>query len=220
VGVLGTYSEKIPGKDFLTNFKNLHTCYLYKTTDTFSPFIHTPILVIEKAVFLKEGGFDPRMSKAEDFKLGAILGSKGYRFIIDRRIQGIHLKEYSLASIIKEDWDRIQQMKRIRLEGDPGKFLYKAHRWNRILALPLPGLTLIALVLSMMGLIPLWLPGFLLFIFVLLNSGFFSYARRKRGTRFALQCTGFLFLEMLWAEIVLLVPGNLTQESRALRVER
>ncbi|MGW8178926.1 MAG: glycosyltransferase family 2 protein, partial [bacterium] len=125
-GVLGTYAEDTPVKDFFTTFKNLYTCYLYRMTETLSPFIHTPMFAVRKAVLEKEGAFDPTMKRAEDFKLGAILGSKGYRFVIDWRIEGIHLKTYSLSGILREDWHRISELKRIKLTKEQKTFSYRA----------------------------------------------------------------------------------------------
>ncbi|RPJ50840.1 MAG: glycosyltransferase family 2 protein, partial [Methanobacteriota archaeon] len=60
-GVLGQYAEELPDGDFFTNYKNLSACYLYRITETQSPFLHTPVFCIRRTVFEEAGGFDPRL---------------------------------------------------------------------------------------------------------------------------------------------------------------
>jgi len=206
VGVLGMYSEKVPSPDFWSNYKNLYTCFLYEVTDPLSPFLHTPMFCCRKDVLETFGGFDERLTKGEDFKLGVQLGSRGYRFAIDRRIRGVHLKRYSLGEILKEDWSRVQHLRRIRLDPVERKFSYRAHRLSRLLSVILPLPIVFLLVLG--GLLaqkPLLFSGlFLLLLFFLSHGRFLRYCKKKRGPLFTLQSAGFLFLEMLWAQLALI----------------
>ena len=198
-GVLGVYAADIPGAGFFTHFKNLYTCYLYDSTRTLSPFIHTPIFCVRKQVIEEVKGFDGRLETAEDFRLGISLGSRGYRFVIDRRIQGVHLKTYSLGSILREDKRRIVDLRRVEVAPGESEFYYRAHRWSRILSVLLPGATVLSLILSMS------LPGFKMFALVLvllfygLNWRFLAFCRRKRGLPFTLRAALFLPMEMVWA---------------------
>ncbi|MGH9340388.1 MAG: glycosyltransferase [Acidobacteriota bacterium] len=205
IGVLGSYSEMTPFEDFFTNFKNLQTCFLYKTTETLSPFLHTPMMCIRKEVLESAAGFDPEMDTAEDFRLGIVLGTRGYRFVIDRRIEGLHLKRYSLPAIFKEDWRRIRDLKSIRLNRGERRFYFRAHRVTRLLSLALPGPALALLALIWVNQIFGVAALILIVIFYLLNLNFLAYCRKKRGWLFAVQSAAFLFVEMLWAEIAALV---------------
>ena len=110
IGVMGVYHEDIPFPEFLSNFKNLPICFLHKTTPTVSPYLHTPILCIKRAILEQARGFDTSLATAEDFRLGLELGSQGYRFIIDRRVRGVHLKRLNLRSLLKEDARRIRDL--------------------------------------------------------------------------------------------------------------
>jgi len=203
-GALGCYSEKIPGEGFFSNFKNLATSYLYRITETQSPFLHTAMLLIRREVFVEAGGFEAGLFKAEDFKLGLSLGSRGYRFVIDWRIQGVHLKEYSLRDILVEDWQRIGALRHLQLNRKERAFSYRAHRLGRILALGLPGPVLLLLFMSTIwGLTPALWASVLFGVFVGVNLSFLSYLRRHRGFRFAGMGLGMLFVEMLWAELAL-----------------
>ena len=207
VGVLGVYAEEIPWQDFLSNFKNLCTCFLYKSTDTRSPFLHTPIFCIKKEVLESIAGFDSKFSTAEDFRLGMALGARGYRFIIDRKIRGIHRKSYTFIEILREDWRRTHDLRRIQgrpdFVGAERRFYYQAHRWNRLLSVALPGPVLLLAALTPVNPAYGVIAVLLLLVFYSCNLPFLVYCWRQRGTSFAFRAAVFLFVEMLWAEISL-----------------
>ncbi len=198
-GVLGVYHEEIPWGDFFSNYKNLYTCHLYRTTDKLSPFVQTAIFCVRREVLESVGGFDGRLATAEDFRLGIDLGARGYRFVIDPRISGVHLKRYTLAGILREDRRRVEDLRQVQLNHEERLFYYRAHRWSRILtlALPVPILILAAAAAWTTDFIPAAL--LLLFLFCGLNLSFLNRCRRRRGFWFACRAGGFLFFEMLWA---------------------
>lgn len=202
-GVLGSYEEGIPDSDFWTNYKNLTTCYLYHRTETLSPFLHTPILCIRRSTFLQFGGFDERRRKAEDFQLGLRLGSRGFRFVIDRRLKGRHLKRYTPREIIREDWSRIRALQAMQLEPEERRFAYRAHRWDRLISLTLPGLSILLLLAAYRWPASFWLALFCVLLFGLVNFSFLNYLRRKKGFLFACGSALFLYLEMLLASLCL-----------------
>ncbi len=205
VGVLGSYSEERPQPDdFWTDYKNLTTCHLYAATQTLSPYLHTPMLCIRKKVLQEAGGFDPTFETAEDFRLGVLLGSRGFRFIIDRRIRGLHLKRYDLRAILHEDARRLRDLGRLDLTGPQQLFALRAHRLSRIVSLATPGLSLLTLLLAPLAPQLLWLLLALLMLFWAVNLPLASYLRKRRGFLFAWKARLALFLEMLWAEYCLL----------------
>ncbi|MDA2931408.1 glycosyltransferase, partial [Acidobacteria bacterium AH-259-O06] len=190
-GVLGSYSETIPWDDFLTNFKNLYVCFLYRETDTLSPYLHTPIFCVKKEILQNVGGFDPRFSTAEDFRLGIVLGSKGHRFVIDRKIKGTHLKRYTLSTLLKEDWRRVCDLRAIRIDEQQRRFAFKAHRLHRLLSVVLPGPVLFFAALTFLKPIYGEIALLLLFIFYLCNLPLLVYCGRQRGLIFALKAALF-----------------------------
>lgn len=200
-GVLGAYSEDAPAGGFLTHFKNLSTTYLYRITETKSPFLHTAIFAVKREILGLVGGFDVRLDRAEDFMLGISLGSRGYRFIIDRRLEADHLKQYSLREIFVEDWQRIQNLRRIRLSGKERRFSLRAHRWSRLISVASPGLVAVSLCLSFVKPELLWVALGLVLVFLVANLRFGLYLAAKRGFWFGLGSLLFLFLEMLWASL-------------------
>jgi len=215
-GVLGTYNERVPIDNFPTAFKNLYTCYLYRMTSTLSPFIHTPMFSVRKEVLEQEGQFDSDMFRAEDFKLGVMLGSKGYRFVIDWRVTGTHLKAYTLVGILREDWRRIGELRRIELDTEQRRFSYRAHRWSRILSLVLPGTVILLIALGFIWKTSLWLAGLAFLAFFLVNLPLLFYFCRHRGILFATASLAFLFIEMLWAQCALTLSSLLPRHTSSL----
>jgi GT2 family glycosyltransferase len=207
-GVLGQYAEEVASQGFFTNYKNLSACYLYRITETQSPFLHTPIFCIRRTILEGAGGFDQRLTHGEDFRLGAQLGSRGFRFIIDRQVNGRHLKRYSFSGILREDWRRVRQLASIRLPLEERRFSYRAHRWNRLISVVLPGAAATCALLAVLDRRFLAISAVLAFGFFLLNLRFLYYCGRLRGTWFALQAGVLLFVEMLWAEMALVLPGK------------
>ena len=203
-GVLGIYAQEIPHRDFLSNYKNLYTRHLYLATDPLSPYIHTPVFCVQKDLLRSHGGFNASRETGEDFQLGVVLGSRGYRFVIDRRINAVHLKEYSFSGAMRENARRIQDLTRLDLSREERAFSLRAHRWSRILSLAIPGPSLAIGLLALRQ--PLYLIGLLLLLslFGLANLRFLQLCRRSRGWVFALQSAGFLFFEMLAAEYLTL----------------
>jgi len=204
-GVLGCYSEDAEG-GFFARLKNLETAFLYRVTETRSPFLHTAMLLIRKDVLDSAGGFDASLRKAEDFKLGAVLGSRGWRFIIDRRIRGKHRKGLTWSGLLREDWDRIRSLGRIQLSPEEKKFSVRAHRWNRIVSLLLPApVMVVALTIPWLGIPVIAGAAALLLLFVAANLRFLVFLRKRAGIAFALRALPAVFLEMLWASCAVAV---------------
>jgi glycosyltransferase involved in cell wall biosynthesis len=214
-GALGCYAEELSGSGFFSQFKNFSTTFLYRMTATQSPYLHTAIFLVRRDVFALAGGFDESLHKAEDFKLGLALGSRGYRFVIDRRVEGIHLKEYTLGGILREDWSRILMLRHLTMTRAERRFSFRAHRPGRILSLALPG----PIVLGILGGVfwgswCLWAVLGMAILFLLVNLRFLSYVRRRRGLGFAVLSLIMLFVEMLWAEAAIAV-GSWAKPPRA-----
>ncbi|MBI4447249.1 MAG: glycosyltransferase family 2 protein [Acidobacteria bacterium] len=204
-GVLGVYSTELHWKNFVTDYKNLYTRFLYDVTETQSPFVHTPIFCVRRYVLVAAGGFQVGSQTAEDFQLGVRLGSRGYKFVIHRRLEAVHLKRYDWWGLLKEDWRRIRDLKRIRVTRSERVFYYQAHRWSRLLSLFIPGPVILFLGVSLFD--PSWFRHAmaLLGLFLALNLRLLAHFRRYRGWRFFATAALFLFVEMLWAELALLV---------------
>jgi len=213
VAVTGVYSEAISG-GFLTQFKNLNVAYLQATTPSITPYVHSAIFCVRREALERCGGFDDRLRAAEDFRLGMIFGGKGYRCAIDRRVKGVHLKQYTLARLFQEDYRRIRDLQSIPLNPEQRAFFCRANRWSRLLSVivPVPAAAAAgaAVAYSPAGM----MAAALIAVFAALNSGFIRYCRSRRGFAFAAAAAGFLFIEMAWAQLCLVavtlrrLPGS------------
>jgi GT2 family glycosyltransferase len=215
VAVMGVYSEDSSRcSGFLTDFKNLNVAYLQSTTPNVSPYVHSAIFCVKREALESVGGFDSRVQTAEDFRLGMTFGVKGYRSVIDRRVKGRHLKQYSLKSVLKEDYRRIRDLQSVPLAAEERAFFYRANRWSRVLSVIVPVPTVLiaaaAIVWPVFGLASLALFA----IFAALNAGFIRYCVAHRGSWFAAKALAFLFVEMTWAQLCLAAVTI----SRALRL--
>ena len=199
-GVLGLYDEETPHADFLSNYKNLYTRHLYLSTEALSPYIHTPVFCIERILLLEFKGFNTDLLTGEDFQLGVKLGSQGYRFIIDRRISGTHLKHYRLRQVLSENSRRIENLAGLKLGPGEKAFALRAHRWRRLLSLAIPGPALALGLLSEIQPTGLFICLVLIICFGLFNLRFLRLCKRSRGLWFAFHAAAFLFFEMLVSE--------------------
>ena len=203
VAVMGVYSEGGSSPGFLADFKNLYVSYLQSTTPTVSPYVHSAIFCVKREALESVGGFDSRVQTAEDFRLGMTFGVKGYRSVIDRRVKGRHLKQYSLTGLFKEDYRRIRDLQSVPLTAQERAFFYQANRWSRILSVILPVPAVMAAGAAFKWPV-LGLAALVLFaIFAALNAGFIGYCHAHRGKHFAVKALVFLFVEMTWAQLCL-----------------
>ncbi|GAB4242062.1 MAG: hypothetical protein Kow00109_17710 [Acidobacteriota bacterium] len=217
VGVLGAYAERIPSGDFWSDYRNLTTSYLYRATDTWSPFLHTAAVCLKREVFEEFGGFDESLRQGEDFQLGVRMGSRGLRLIIDRRIQLVHLKRYRFAEVLREDWSRVQHLQQMRLEPEARKFAWRAHRWNRLFSLLVPpGLGASLLVGFAGG--AAWgaaAAAVLAGGFGLAHVGYWRFLVRRRGAVFAARAYAAQLMELACADVAL--AWSLVRPSALLR---
>ena len=154
---------------------------------------------------MKAGGFDSLAATAEDFRLGVKLGLQGQHFVIDRRVKGRHLKPYTLRSVAREDWRRIRDLSAIKFSLEQCWFVFKAHRIHRVVAILLPGLVMLSLALAITETMFWPLSAVFLSMFLGVNMGFIIFCARQKGMVFAIKSCAFIFLEMLWAELALIV---------------
>lgn len=203
VAVMGVYAEESSSPGFLADFKNLNVAYLQSTTPTVSPYVHSAIFCVKRQALEGVGGFDSRVQTAEDFRLGMTFALKGHHTVIDRRVKGRHLKQYSLTGLFKEDYRRIRDLQSVPLTAQERAVFYRANRWSRMLSVVLPVPTVMAAAAAIVW--PVFAPAALAMfaIFAALNTGFIGYCHAHRGKLFAARALLFLFVEMTWAELCL-----------------
>ena len=108
VGVFGSYDDAVATESTVAAFRNLlhHVVHQRSAGDVES--FWAGIGAVRRTGFDAAGGFDANRyphPSIEDIELGGRLARQG-RILLDPSIQGTHLKEWSLTSMVRTDYGR------------------------------------------------------------------------------------------------------------------
>ncbi|MBU0666235.1 MAG: glycosyltransferase family 2 protein [Nanoarchaeota archaeon] len=183
------YSDDTPAKDFFSQYQNLYQHFNFRSINhKYLTTLSSYCIAIKKDAFFDAGGFDESVKKAsiEDENLGISLYSKGYKIFIAKDIQVVHLARFNFKKLIK----RMFMMGRDRMKYSNKKIGVKKMKFSKthhskklvfsILLSPLIFLSIFLLFFTY-GWITLFL---LIFIFIIINSSFFSFIFKKRRAIF------------------------------------
>ncbi len=203
-GVVGLLSARLRYADFPSQYKNLWMHFTYLRLPAYVGVFYTSAASARRKIFAELGGFDDNYTGAsvtEDIELGQRFLTAGHRLLSDKRLQVEHLKQYSLAELLRTDFWRASALTKIFLRkkighrGEKQKY-YASVPWYFALGVPLSWL-----VVAFTALAIAW-PGFLLAALaayagiILLNLPFLCFLRRQRGWLFFVQSSLFLLPNM------------------------
>jgi GT2 family glycosyltransferase len=104
--IFGSYDDDPGAAGIVSDFRNLLHHHVHQEGAGAATTFWAGLGAIRRDVFLALGGFDeqrfPRPS-VEDIELGMRLHAQGGRIVLDPAIQGKHLKNWTLASMVKTD---------------------------------------------------------------------------------------------------------------------
>ena len=104
--VFGSYDDDPAEKNFISQYKNLFHRFVHQQARTEAETFWAGCGAIRRDVFLALNGFDaerfPRPA-IEDIELGYRMRSKGHRILLDKQLQGKHLKRWTLKSMLHAD---------------------------------------------------------------------------------------------------------------------
>jgi len=104
--IFGSYDEAPAAGGVVSDFRNLLHHHVHHQGAGVATTFWTGLGAIRRDVFLDVGGFDeeqfPRAS-VEDIHLGMRLHERGDRIVLDPRIQGKHLKRWTLLTMTRTD---------------------------------------------------------------------------------------------------------------------
>ncbi len=126
-GAFGCYAAVTPREHPpLSRFRNLLHRYVHRVCAGEVASFWTGLGCVRRDQFLAVGGFCERLSDTssiEDVEFGARLHRAGYKILLDPRFEGVHLKRWTLPSMVRTDifqrarpW--IQLMLRGRVESN------------------------------------------------------------------------------------------------------
>jgi glycosyltransferase involved in cell wall biosynthesis len=189
VAVFGSYDDRPPAENFLSQYKNLvHHYYHHRGRREANTFWSGCGAVLKEA-FLKVGGFDVVRyvrPSIEDIELGYRLREAGGKILLIPQLQSTHLKVWRFVNLIHTEvfcraipWARLM-FERTGLVDD-----LNTGRGERLRAL-LSGLLLLALLSSLAGVLAWWIPLLLFAGAIAVNLSLFRLFLQRKGLLFAL----------------------------------
>jgi GT2 family glycosyltransferase len=181
-GLIGSYDDKPEDPGIVSRFRNLLHHYHHQRNAGMAGVFWGAFGIVRKSAYLDAGGFDPsyRDASVEDIDLGYRLAEKGYRVVLRPEVQVTHLKRWTLPGMIRTDillrakpWTLLLHRYRNRHMGNLNTSMRE--RLSAAVALT----ALLSLFLALAGLLPLSVTGLILFVFIILQWGFYAFITRK-----------------------------------------
>lgn len=202
--VFGSYDARPRAQGIVSQYRNLLHHFVHQHGSPEASTFWAGCGAIRRSVFEEIGGFDekrfPRPS-IEDIELGYRLKQAGYHILLDKGLQGKHLKRWTLRSIIWTDiscraipWSRLilerkQAPDDLNLEG------------SQRLSGALVGVAAVLMPLSAFRLELLALLIAILLSVIVLNRALYAFFFRRRGLLFAGACILLHLLYYLYSGI-------------------
>jgi glycosyltransferase involved in cell wall biosynthesis len=202
--LFGSYTAETVHQNFFSVYKNLQHHLTHQSAASEARTFWGAAGAVRTGAFWEVGGFDPsdtRSADVEDIALGYRLWRAGHRIKLDRDLQVVHAKRYSLLSLIRSDvvhraipWTRLMLRERIAqrdLNTSPSALVSALTVATFVVVLAAAAVTPYALV-GAMGLLSL---------FLLLNRKLFTGYFRHRGVGFLVAAIGMTALYYVYATV-------------------
>jgi glycosyltransferase involved in cell wall biosynthesis len=189
--VFGSYDAQPRAKGVVSQYRNLLHHFVHQNGSPETSTFWAGCGAIRRSVFQELGGFDAKRfprSSIEDIELGYRLRQAGHRILLDKALQGTHLKRWTLWSVIRTDvLHRAIPWSHLILESKkvPDDLNLKG---GQRLSVALVGLACIFLLLAVFRfeLIVLW--AVTLLGVIIINRELFMFLFRQHGIFFATLC--------------------------------
>ncbi len=103
--VFGSYDDEPRAKGLVSQYRNLLHHYVHQHGDGDASTFWSACGAIRRSVFEELGGFDEKRFPRciEDIELGYRVRRSGKRILLDKGLQGKHLKRWTLRSMVRTD---------------------------------------------------------------------------------------------------------------------
>jgi GT2 family glycosyltransferase len=195
--VFGSYDDAPRARGLVSQYRNLLHHYVHQCGDVEASTFWGACGAIRRAVFEAIGGFDetryPRC--IEDIELGYRLRRGGYRVLLDKQLQGKHLKKWTLRSMVRTDvYCRAIPWTRLILETKSAPDDLNLRDGQRI-SVALVGLLCLSVVLALYDARMLVVAAVAFASVAILNRRLYGFFARRRGVPFA---AGAMALHLLY----------------------
>ena len=202
--VFGSYDDEPAEKNFISQYKNLFHRFVHQQARSEAETFWAGCGAVRREVFLALDGFNaeryPRPA-IEDIELGYRMRTKGHRILIDKQLQGKHLKRWTFKSMLHADiFGRAVPWSMLIFESKGMLNDLNIQTTDRISA-GLLGLSLLILPFSVFK------PQLLLLIIVLLamipilNHKLYRYFFHRKGLAFAILAFPLHLLYYLYSAV-------------------
>lgn len=218
--LFGSYDDDPPTPGLTARYKNLLHHYVHQHGRREASTFWSGCGAIRRDVFVALGGFDEGQRMLEDIELGARLRRGGYRILLCPEIQVAHLKQWTLAGLVRSDiLDRAVPWTRLILRESHLPSDLNLDMGNRLGAMVAWSLVLF-LVLGFFW-PPLWAGALLaLPALVALNADLYRFFARRGGLGFAAGAAGLHALYLLYSSLVfgVMFIGHSLSQNRPRRI--
>jgi glycosyltransferase involved in cell wall biosynthesis len=117
--VFGSYDDSPAQRNFLSQYKNLLHHYVHQESSSRAGTFWAGCGAVRSQIFHQVGGFDAveyPYPSIEDIDLGIRVVEKGGEILLNKNLQGKHLKRWTISSLLKAD------------------ILHRAIPWSRLIA--------------------------------------------------------------------------------------
>jgi len=103
--VIGSYDDSPGEKNLISRYRNLLHHFVHQNAPDYAPHFWTGLGALRKSDFDAIGGFneDQFGRTCEDVELGYRLRANGCKIAMDKKLQGKHLKHWTLLSMARTD---------------------------------------------------------------------------------------------------------------------
>jgi len=200
--VFGSYDARPRAEGVVSQYRNLLHHFVHQNGNSEASTFWGGCGAIRRSMFVEIGGFDEKRFRGpsiEDIDLGYRLKQAGYRILLDKSLQGTHLKRWNLLSVVRTDITcRAIPWSRLILESRkaPDDLNLK---WEQRLSVALVGLAIVFLLLASFQLEMLAFSATALLAVIFLNRGLYVFFFKQRGLPFAATCIPLHFLYLLYS---------------------
>jgi GT2 family glycosyltransferase len=203
--VFGSYDSHPRATGVVSQYRNLLHHYVHQHGSREASTFWAGFGAVRRTVFESVGGFDEaRFARCmEDIELGYRLRRADQRIVLEKAIQGTHLKRWTLGSIIRTDVQcRALPWARLMLEQQvPGDLNLKMSQRTSV---ALVGLACLLLPLGVFWPPVLVVPAAALLIVIALNWHLYGFFARERGVPFAIAAVPLHLLYFLYSGLAFL----------------
>jgi glycosyltransferase involved in cell wall biosynthesis len=206
--VFGSYDARPQANGTISQYRNLLHHFVHQNGNPEASTFWAGCGAIRRAVFQAVGGFDEKRysrPSIEDIELGYRLRQAGHQILLDKTLQGTHLKHWTLWSVIRTDiLCRAIPWARLMLETKKTPNDLNIQTMQRLSG-ALVTLSCLFFILGMLKLELLALAALTCFSVMILNRDLYKFFLRRGGPLFASACIPLHFLYFIYSTLSYLI---------------